>query len=54
MAVLLTTIVGWLDEGIQAVLPNRVYDLRDVAFNALAAVVCLIAVELVRWVWSRE
>jgi hypothetical protein len=54
LAALLTTLVGWLDEGIQAVLPNRVYDLRDVAFNAVAAVVCLLAVQLVRWVWSRE
>jgi len=27
----------WLDEGIQWLLPGRVYDLRDVGFNALAA-----------------
>ena len=54
MAWLLTTLAGWLDEGIQAVLPNRVYDLRDVAFNSVAAVVCLLAVQLVRWVWRRE
>jgi hypothetical protein len=31
------TAIGWLDEGVQGILPNRMYDLRDVAFNALAA-----------------
>jgi CDP-diglyceride synthetase len=35
-AVLLTAAAGWLDEGIQGVLPNRHYDLRDVGLNALA------------------
>ena len=30
-------LLGWLDEGIQALLPNRVYDLRDVFFNSVAA-----------------
>lgn len=29
-----TVALGWLDEGIQAALPGRVYDLRDVGFNA--------------------
>jgi VanZ family protein len=35
-AVVLTTAAGWLDEGIQYLVPNRYYDLRDVAFNATA------------------
>lgn len=35
-AALLAGAAGWIDEGIQAVMPNRVYDLRDVGFNALA------------------
>jgi hypothetical protein len=42
-AVVLTAAAGWVDEGIQALLPNRYYDLRDVGFNAgagLLAVVC--------------
>ncbi len=42
------TAVGWIDEGVQAVLPNRVYDLRDVAFNALAAGLALVAAAAVR------
>ena len=29
--------LGWLDEGFQSILPNRIYDLRDVGSNALAA-----------------
>jgi hypothetical protein len=38
---LLTALAGWLDEGIQGLLPNRVYDLRDVGFNALAGALAL-------------
>jgi len=37
----LAATAGWLDEGIQALLPNRVYDLRDVGFNALAGALAL-------------
>ncbi len=50
-AVLLTSLSGWGDEGIQALLPNRVYDLRDVAFNAAAAllaVAALVGLEVAR------
>jgi len=35
-ALVATIAAGWLDEGIQALLPNRYYDVRDVGFNALA------------------
>lgn len=35
-AIFLVTVLGWLDEGIQHLLPNRYYDLRDVALNAVA------------------
>ena len=37
---------GWIDEGIQALLPSRVYDLRDVVFNALAGLMALGAVAI--------
>jgi len=37
LALIISLFLGWLDEGIQSLLPNRVYDLMDVAFNALAA-----------------
>ena len=37
-AITVTVVLGWVDEWIQALLPNRVYDLRDVGTNAVAAV----------------
>lgn len=40
-AILVAALVGWGDELIQALLPNRVYDLRDVGFNALAAALAI-------------
>ena len=48
-ALVLTTGLGWLDEGIQAILPNRYYDLRDVGLNLVAAAVALAAISLVGW-----
>lgn len=36
-AIAIATLAGWGDELVQAVLPNRYYDLRDVATNAEAA-----------------
>jgi VanZ like protein len=47
-AILLTAILGWGDEGIQALVPNRYYDLRDVFFNTLAAVLAVTIAELRR------
>lgn len=37
---------GWIDEGIQAMLPSRVYDLRDVAFNAAAGLMALASIAI--------
>jgi hypothetical protein len=37
---------GWIDEGIQALLPSRYYDLRDVAFNAAAGLMALTAIAI--------
>ena len=53
-AVVLTGIVGWVDEAIQAVLPNRVYDLRDVAFNLVAASISVASIRLVEWARRSE
>lgn len=36
LAIVLTALLGVLDEFIQALLPNRVFDIRDIGFNALA------------------
>lgn len=43
LAVILTALAGWLDEGIQGLIPNRVYELRDVAFNTLAATMAILS-----------
>lgn len=53
-AVVVTGVLGWIDEGIQAILPNRVYDLRDVAFNTVAALLSVASVKLVEWAKMRE
>jgi VanZ family protein len=42
------TLIGWLDEAVQGILPNRVYDLRDVGWNALAAGLALVAASVMR------
>lgn len=41
--------LGWIDEGIQALLPARVYDIRDVGFNALAASMAILASVALGW-----
>jgi CubicO group peptidase (beta-lactamase class C family) len=41
LTVTVTALLGWLDEGIQSLLPNRVYDIRDVGFNFLAGVMVI-------------
>jgi VanZ family protein len=40
-AALFVLVAGWIDEGIQALLPNRFYDLRDVLFNTFAGLMAL-------------
>lgn len=49
LAVAATVLLGWLDEGLQALLPNRRYDLRDVGINAAAGVMAVTASVLIAW-----
>ena len=49
LAVVVTALLGWLDEGIQWLLPNRVYDIRDVGFNALAGLMSILASLSLAW-----
>ena len=49
MAIVLTSILGCIDECIQWFLPNRVFDLRDVAFNMLAAALAIGAILGITW-----
>ena len=43
LAVVVTALLGLLDECIQAILPNRVFDLVDIGFNALAGLMAILA-----------
>ncbi len=49
-----TALAGWIDEGLQALVPGRVYDLRDVGFNALAGAMTVGASLLLQKVGSRR
>jgi hypothetical protein len=51
-AFLLTAALGWIDEIIQGILPSRYYDLRDVAFNALAGGLAIAAMAGRAWARS--
>lgn len=53
-AIVATTTIGWLDEALQAVIPGRVYDVRDVGTNALAALVAVLAVNGLAWARRRD
>ena len=50
LALVATVAVGWLDEGVQAALPNRVYDNLDVFRNTVAAVVGIVTSVAIGWV----
>lgn len=52
LAVLATSALGWGDEGIQALLPNRVYDIRDVGLNVSAAVLAVLGI--IAWRWANR
>ena len=54
LAIAATAALGWIDEGIQALLPDRVYDLRDVGTNALAALMAVTASSVVAWARRRD
>ena len=54
LALILTLAAGWLDEGIQKILPNRYYDIRDVALNFLAGILVLMAWKLVDTARQRD
>jgi hypothetical protein len=49
LTVVLTALLGWVDEGLQAVVPDRVYDIWDVGVNALAGVMAVTASVALSW-----
>ena len=58
LALIISVLLGWLDEGIQFLLPNRVFDPIDIAFNSLAATMIIgarwILAMVRRWAQSRR
>ena len=54
LAVLATAILGFVDEVIQAILPNRIYDIRDVGFNALAGLLAVSSIAVLSWTRQRH
>ncbi len=53
-AVLLTSLCGWGDEGIQAILPNRFYDLRDVGLNIAGGLLAVVSMALLTRARQRD
>jgi len=53
LAIVVTSAIGVVDESIQAFLPNRVFDPRDMLFNGLAAVMAVASSTALRWDKSR-
>lgn len=49
LTILVTSLIGTIDECIQAFLPNRVFDLRDILFNVLAGVMAVTASVALSW-----
>lgn len=49
LALILSLLLGFIDEAVQHFLPNRVFDLIDVAFNSIAAIMIIGA----RWLVAR-
>jgi VanZ family protein len=49
VAIVVNGLAGWSDEGIQALLPQRVYELHDVAMNVLAGTLAISAMAARGW-----
>ena len=49
LALVVTALLGWIDEGIQAVLPDRVYDNFDVFSNVIAALIGIGGSVVIGW-----
>ena len=54
LTILVTGLIGVVDECIQLVIPNRTFDYRDMLFNVLAAAMAVAACVALRWVRRRS
>lgn len=50
VVVAVTTALGSIDEVLQFVLPNRVFDVHDILYNILASILAVISNGCLRWV----
>ena len=48
-AIVMTAIIGGIDEVIQGFLPSRVFDIRDIGFNALAGTMAVASILVLEW-----
>ena len=53
LAIVITVLLGVLDECIQLFLPSRTFDPQDILFNVLAAVMAVVASVALRWARRR-
>ena len=53
LAILVTTLVGTIDEYLQVFIPSRVFDPIDMLFNFLAAVMTVLAIGTLTWIRRR-
>ena len=49
LAIVATALLGAVDEGIQALIPTRVFDMQDIVFNTLAAIMAIAASLALGW-----
>ncbi len=49
----LLILLGVIDEGLQAIIPNRVFDVNDIIFNTLAGTMAIVASMSLRWLRMR-
>ena len=50
LAIVITSLIGALDEGIQLFLPSRVFDPIDILFNVIASIMAVSASAALAWV----
>ena len=49
-ALLVTSLIGILDELLQIIMPNRVFDVEDIVFNSSAALFAITSINVLKWV----
>ena len=51
--ILITGMAGTIDELLQGIIPNRVFDMRDILFNFLAGAMAVTAISILNWASKR-